>query len=219
MGTNGKEIPCETQFLIVEANKGSGLGGGDESSSYVVFLPILEGDFRAVFQGNEANELEICLESGDPTVDQFERSHLVFMPDMLNWFGWCTWDAFYRKVLRGTPDLKAGVVTPKFVIIDDGWQSVGMDETSVEFNADSAANFANRLTHIKEKHKFQKDGKEGHRVDDPALSLGHVITDIKRNNSLKYVYVWHAITGYWGGFKPSVSGMEHYESKVAYPVS
>jgi len=107
MGTNGKEIPCETQFLIVEANKGSGLGGGDESSSYVVFLPILEGDFRAVFQGNEANELEICLESGkltqlarfelklfvrfslrfiwfvygqgDPTVDQFERSHLVFV--------------------------------------------------------------------------------------------------------------------------------------------
>ncbi|OAP00437.1 hypothetical protein AXX17_AT4G01620 [Arabidopsis thaliana] len=168
MGTNGKEIPCETQFLIVEANKGSGLGGGDESSSYVVFLPILEGDFRAVFQGNEANELEICLESG-------------------------------------LESLKAGVVTPKFVIIDDGWQSVGMDETSVEFNADSAANFANRLTHIKEKHKFQKDGKEGHRVDDPALSLGHVITDIKRNNSLKYVYVWHAITGYWGGFKPSVS--------------
>jgi len=79
--------------------------------------------------------------------------------------------------------------------------------------------FANRLTHIKENHKFQKDGKEGHRVDDPSLSLGHVITDIKSNNSLKYVYVWHAITGYWGGVKPGVSGMEHYESKVAYPVS
>lgn len=66
MGTNGKEIPCETQFLIVEANQGSDLGGEDQSaSSYVVFLPILEGDFRAVLQGNEANELEICLESGN----------------------------------------------------------------------------------------------------------------------------------------------------------
>lgn len=29
MGTNGKEIPCETQFLIVEANQGSDLGGTD----------------------------------------------------------------------------------------------------------------------------------------------------------------------------------------------
>lgn len=64
MGTNGNDIPCETQFLIVEANKGTDLGGGDQVSSYVVFLPILEGDFRAVLQGNDANELEICLESG-----------------------------------------------------------------------------------------------------------------------------------------------------------
>lgn len=35
--------------------------------------------------------------------------------------------------------LEAGGIPPKFVIIDDGWQSVGMDETGVEFNADNAA--------------------------------------------------------------------------------
>lgn len=63
MGTNGKEIPFETQFLIVEANQGSNLEG-DQPASYVVFLPILEGDFRAVLQGNQSNELEICFESG-----------------------------------------------------------------------------------------------------------------------------------------------------------
>ncbi|KAG5387707.1 hypothetical protein IGI04_029248 [Brassica rapa subsp. trilocularis] len=219
MGTHGKEIPFETQFLIVEANGGSDLEG-DQPASYVVFLPILEGDFRAVLQGNQSNELEICLESGDPTVDQFKGDHLVFvaagsdpfdvitkaikaveqhlqtfshrerkkMPDMLNWFGWCTWDAFYTNVTAS--DVKKGLQS-----------------------------FANRLTHIKENYKFQKDGREGHRVEDPALSLRHVITDIKSNNSLKYVYVWHALTGYWGGVKPGVSGMEHYESKVSYPVS
>jgi raffinose synthase len=31
---------------------------------YTVFLPMLEGSFRAVLQGNEDDELEICLESG-----------------------------------------------------------------------------------------------------------------------------------------------------------
>lgn len=31
--------------------------------------------------------------------------------------------------------------------------------------------------------------------------------------------MWHAITGYWGGVRPGVSEMEHYESKLAYPVS
>lgn len=78
MGTHGKEIPFETQFLIVEANGGSDLEG-HQPASYVVFLPILEGDFRAVLQGNQSNELEICLESGDPTVDQFKGDHLVFV--------------------------------------------------------------------------------------------------------------------------------------------
>lgn len=35
----------------------------------------------------------------------------------------------------------------------------------------------------------------------------------------RYVYVWHALTGYWGGVKPGAAEMEHYESKMAYPVS
>lgn len=66
MGTCGQDIPFETQFLIVEARDGShfDIENEDESAAYVVFLPILEGDFRAVLQGNERNELEICLESG-----------------------------------------------------------------------------------------------------------------------------------------------------------
>jgi raffinose synthase len=69
MGNCGQDIPFETQFLIVEAHDCSNIdaeskGGMDQSALYTVFLPILEGDFRAVLQGNEQNELEICLESG-----------------------------------------------------------------------------------------------------------------------------------------------------------
>ncbi|MFQ6650385.1 hypothetical protein Gotur_022121 [Gossypium turneri] len=283
MGACGQDIPFETQFLIVEARDGS--GNGDDSAVYVVFLPILEGDFRAVLQGNARNELEICLESGDPAVDEFEGNHLVFvaagsdpfdvitnavksvekhlqtfshrerkkvshsvaearivlflflihgiiiafilvvqMPDMLNWFGWCTWDAFYTNVTseslkEGLESLEKGGIHPKFLIIDDGWQSVAMDSHGTEFRADNAANFANRLTNIKENHKFQKDGKEGHRVEDPALGLRHIVTEIKQKHALKYAYVWHAITGYWGGVRPDVTEMEHYESKVVYPIS
>lgn len=35
----------------------------------------------------------------------------------------------------------------------------------------------------------------------------------------RYVYVWHAITGYWGGVSAGVKEMEQYESKIAYPVA
>ncbi|EXB51057.1 hypothetical protein L484_023760 [Morus notabilis] len=255
MGNCGRDIPFETQFLIVEVNDGSHIDD-DQSALYTVFLPILEGDFRAVLQGNERDELEICLESGDPAVDEFIGSHLVFvgvgsdpfdvvtnavktvekhlqtfchrekkkMPDMLNWFGWCTWDAFYTEVTsegvkQGLESLDKGGTPPKFVIIDDGWQSVEMDSNGTAYNADNTANFANRLTNIKENHKFQKEGKKGHRVEDPALGLRHIVSDIREKHALKYIYVWHAITGYWGGVRPGVTEMEHYESKMAYPIS
>ncbi|KAH6778655.1 seed imbibition 1 [Perilla frutescens var. frutescens] len=258
MGSSGQEIPFETQFLIVEGRDGSHFGEDEkeQSSLYVVFLPILEGDFRAVLQGNANNELEICLESGDPDVQDFDGSRMVFvgagsdpfdvitnavktveghlqtfchrerkkMPDMLNWFGWCTWDAFYTNVTaqgvkQGLESLEQGGIPPKFVIIDDGWQSVGMDPSGDTKEGDNCANFANRLTNIKENHKFQKDGKEGGRVEDPAMGIRHIVSEIKDQNSVKYVYVWHALAGYWGGVRPGSAEMENYESKMSYPVS
>lgn len=255
MGNCGKDIPFETQFLIVEANPGSPVsdpsGDREDRATYVVFLPILEGDFRAVLQGNAQDELEICLESGCPDVEGFDGNQLVYvaagsdpfdvitaavksveghlqtfchrerkkMPDMLNWFGWCTWDAFYTNVTaegvkQGLQSLEKGSIPPKFVIIDDGWQSVAMDPNGIPCEDDNCANFANRLTHIKENYKFQKDGKEGHRVED---GFRHIISEIKEEHALKYIYVWHAITGYWGGVRPGVAEMEHYESKLTYP--
>ncbi|KAL5972343.1 flavodoxin-like fold protein [Asimina triloba] len=262
MGSSGKDIPFETQFLIIEGNDGSHIGDGSEDGSapalYVVLLPILEGAFRAVLQGNANNEIEICLESVrikwvDEEFDdgslprivedsgllmgtqnlllwpgkKFFFEHATFshrekkkMPDMLNWFGWCTWDAFYTDVTaegvrRGLQCLQQGGIHPKFVIIDDGWQSVGMDDTGIASKMQDAA----KLTNIKENHKFQKNGKEGHREEDLTLGLKHIVSEIKEKHDLKYVYVWHAITGYWGGVRPGVTGMEHYESKMTYPVS
>lgn len=251
MGSAGRDIPSETQFLLVEVS-----GGGEQPAVvYTVFLPVLEGSFRAVLQGNADDELEICLESGDPDVESFQGSHLVFvgagsdpfevitssvkaverhlqtfshrekkkMPDILNWFGWCTWDAFYTNVTaqgvkQGLQSLEKGGVSPRFVIIDDGWQSVAMDPVGIACLSDNSANFANRLTHIRENHKFQKNGREGHREDDPAKGLAHVVNEIKGKHQLKYVYVWHAITGYWGGVRPGAAGMEHYGSKMQRPV-
>jgi raffinose synthase len=67
MGSNGRDIPFETQFLLMEGRETFGLGDGEshESVVYTVFLPVLEGAFRAVLQGNSSDELEICPESGN----------------------------------------------------------------------------------------------------------------------------------------------------------
>jgi raffinose synthase len=50
-------------------------------------------------------------------------------PPTTDVFGWCTWDAFYHQVTpagieEGVGSLRDGGTPPRFVIIDDGWQSV-----------------------------------------------------------------------------------------------
>jgi len=64
MGTCGRDVPLETQFILIES-KESEVDGENSPTIYTVFLPLLEGPFRAVLQGNDKNEIEICLESGE----------------------------------------------------------------------------------------------------------------------------------------------------------
>ena len=60
VGNSGSDIHVETQMLLLEVGKGQ----DSDETSYVVFLPILDGEFRSSLQGNSSNELEFCVESG-----------------------------------------------------------------------------------------------------------------------------------------------------------
>ncbi|XP_004965440.1 probable galactinol--sucrose galactosyltransferase 1 isoform X2 [Setaria italica] len=42
-------------------------------------LPVLDGDFRVSLQGSPENELQLCLESGDPEVQTMEAADAVFI--------------------------------------------------------------------------------------------------------------------------------------------
>ncbi|KAK6941693.1 Glycosyl hydrolases 36 [Dillenia turbinata] len=91
----------------------------------------------------------------------FKQRHEKKLPPIVDYFGWCTWDAFYQEVTQegveaGLESLKAIGCPPKFVIIDDGWQSVGGDPNEQKPLM--------RLTGIKENSKFQKK-------DDPTTAL------------------------------------------------
>lgn len=258
MGDQGRDIPLETQFLLVETKEGSQLESsidGDEENGivYTVFLPLIEGPFKACLQGNERDELELCLETGDTETVGSSFTHSVYisagndpygtiyeaikavklhlgtfrlrhekkMPGVVDYFGWCTWDAFYQEVTQegveaGLESLEAGGTPPKFVIIDDGWQSVGSDEhqkqqkQEQEKEQELGQPQLLRLTGIKENEKFQKK-------EDPSVGIKNIVNIAKEKHGLKYVYVWHAITGYWGGVRPGVKEMEEYESAMQYP--
>ncbi|KAK4481959.1 hypothetical protein RD792_012872, partial [Penstemon davidsonii] len=258
MGDQGRDIPLETQFLLIETKNGSQLESdldGDEENKivYTVFLPLIEGPFKACLQGNGRDELELCLESGDKDTLQSSFTHSVYvsagtdpfrtiyeaikavklhlgtfrlrhekkLPGIVDYFGWCTWDAFYQEVTQegveaGLKSLEAGGTPSKFVIIDDGWQSVGSDDKQLkqeekeEEKKELGAPQLLRLTGIKENEKFQKK-------EEPSVGIKNIVNIAKEKYGLKYVYVWHAITGYWGGVRPGVKEMEGYHSAMQYP--
>ncbi|XP_054814635.1 probable galactinol--sucrose galactosyltransferase 2 [Prosopis cineraria] len=251
MGTCGRDIPLETQFMLIESKNDGGADLENSQTIYTVLLPLLEGPFRAVLQGNDKNEIEICLESGDNAVETNQGLHLVYMhagtnpfevinqavkalekhmktflhrekkrlPSFLDWFGWCTWDAFYTDVTaegvkEGLKSLSEGGTPPRFLIIDDGWQQIESKPRDADCVVQEGAQFASRLTGIKENTKFQKNGQN----NEQSSGLKHVVDEAKQHHNVKYVYVWHALVGYWGGVKPAASGMEHYDTALAYPV-
>ncbi|KAL8492825.1 hypothetical protein ACS0TY_024138 [Phlomoides rotata] len=191
----------------------------------------------------ERDELQLCLDSGDADAVASAFTHTVYvasgtdpfktvfeamravkshlgtfklrsekkLPGIVDYFGWCTWDAFYQEVTQegveaGLESLKSGGTPPKFAIIDDGWQSVAADdEQQQQEKQEMGAPRLLRLTGIKENSKFQNE--------ENSIGIKNIVSIAKEMHGLKYVYVWHAITGYWGGVKPG----EGYESAVQYP--
>ncbi|KAJ9181101.1 hypothetical protein P3X46_009267 [Hevea brasiliensis] len=118
-------------------------------------------------------------------------------------------------VEEGLKSLSEGGSPLRFLIIDDGWQQIenkSIEDTNIIMQ--EGAQFASRLTGIKEKAKFQKNGEK----NEEARGLKHVVEDAKQHHSVKSVYVWHALAGYWGGVKPASAGMEDYDAALAYPV-
>lgn len=74
VGKSAREIPLETQMLLLEAEEESSLDLVDVETNelesargnkfYVLVLPVLDGAFRTTLQGTKANELQFCYESG-----------------------------------------------------------------------------------------------------------------------------------------------------------
>ncbi|XP_042039687.1 probable galactinol--sucrose galactosyltransferase 2 [Salvia splendens] len=256
VGSSGKDIPAETQMLLLEAREEPNFAEPDGNTAYVLFLPILDGEFRSSLQGNIANELEVCVETGDSAGDSAKngpgssRAVLVNygsnpfelikesmkilqkysgtfalretkqLPGMLDWFGWCTWDAFYQDVNpQGIRDvlksLSEGGTPARFLIIDDGWQ-----DTANEFQKEGeplreGTQFGARLMSIRENEKFRK--ASNYDSSGKPHSLKDFVSDIKETFGLKYVYVWHALMGYWGGLHPNCPGTQKYNPTVKFP--
>lgn len=114
------------------------------------------------------------------------------IPEMFQYLGWCSWDAFYRDVTEDKIRLKADElfekkVPVKWMLIDDGWLSV-QDELLCDFAPD--------------KKKFPDGFKK-------------MIKEIKEKGDIRWFGVWHAFGGYWGGIAPG-SELDFKENPYLY---
>ncbi|CAN0051699.1 unnamed protein product, partial [Heterosigma akashiwo] len=111
-------------------------------------------------------------------------------PAFLDGFGWCTWDSFYTQVCpagvrRGLQSLRAAGFAPRWLVLDDGWQSTSNP------HAKNEEQWMDKLTDLRANAKF--------RDPETGTDLGDLVREVKRDFGVKEFLVWHALAGYWAG--------------------
>lgn len=202
VGTRLRDVPPETQFLLGELSAGGWLlyvplidepwrfslrGHPDGRLELVaetgdphlgghgglaLFVALGEDPFALLAEGARSVAQKLgprCRLRQDKPLPQFSDA-----------FGWCTWDAFYQDVSAsavhaGLLSFQQAGVLPRFVILDDGWQSVQPQPTGEQ-----------RLTSFNANAKFAHD-------------LAPLIRAARRDFGVETFLVWHTLNGYWGG--------------------
>ncbi len=199
-----KNIPSRTQNLLAKQGK-----------EYVLYLPMptreavteivgcedglklscslyregatgISGRFLAVRRGENPY---VCNEELYRTAmpEPFPLRKERMLPERLQYFGFCSWDAFYTEVTAQGIEEKLrefrdkGIVVP-WVLIDDGWMQTR----------------GRKLCSFREdRNKFP----EGLKV---------FVERIKSKYAVRWVGVWHSLQGYWHGIEPE---SELYEAQ------
>lgn len=191
-------LPSRTQQLLIER----------ETGSFFQIIPLCEENGKADLQGTTAGNLQLVVfnntggfsrmntsvamlgihenpfELAEHTLTSARRKLGVAnkderqYPDIFEYIGWCTWDAFYQQVseegiVQKCNEFKNMNLPVRWVIIDDGWQDI-KDGKLVSFKADAG--------------KF------------PG-GLASVVDKLKELD-INSVGVWHTFVGYWGGIHP-----------------
>ncbi|WRX18705.1 Glycosyl hydrolases 36 - like 6 [Theobroma cacao] len=237
VGSSGREVQYETQMMvldksdlgrpyvillpIIEGSFSSSLQSGIDDN---VDICVESGSTK--FRGSSFRSCLYMHVGEDPynLVKEVMKVARVLLgtfrllqekspPGIVDKFGWCTWDAFYRSVhpkgvWDGVKALDEDGCPSGMLIIDDGWQSICLDDDPIDNEGiDRAANGEEkpyRLVKFQENYRF----KDFESTKTPSnKGMGAFVKELKEEfKTVKDVYVWQALCGYWGGIRPKFSG-------------
>lgn len=188
VGKNGADIQMETQWILldvpeigsyalilplIEGSFRSALHPGTnghiticaESGSTRVTTSSFNAIAYVHVSDNPYNLMKEAFTALRVHLNTFRLLEEKVVPPIINKFGWCTWDAFYLTVdplgvWHGVKDFKEGGVSPRFIIIDDGWQSINLDGENPNEDAKNlvlgGTQMTARLYQFEECEKFRK---------------------------------------------------------------
>ncbi len=149
-------------------------GAGNRNRLFDLSLVIAAG--KDPYQCCERAAEEALLYLGRESMMRKRRNY----PEMFEYFGWCSWDAFYhqvshRGILEKMQEFQEKAVPVKWALIDDGWLSADYEEKT--------------LTGLDARESQFSEG------------LGGCVRELKEKYGIDKVGVWHAVMGYWNGVK------------------
>ena len=193
-----EDIPQRTQALFLEGEKSYGFFlpmVGNKTKTYITrgTKTTLSLEMTAYTGGiNQVDDLCFVLSEGN---DLYKSIEEVFAkacslknipmrkdrkyPEIFEYFGWCSWDAFYtniseEKVLQKVKELKEKNIPVRWILMDDGWLNI-KDQCLTSFKPDP--------------DKFPNEFKILNKT-------------IKDETKITWIGVWHALGGYWNGIHP-----------------
>ncbi|KAB5569533.1 hypothetical protein DKX38_003326 [Salix brachista] len=188
MGSSGSDLQMETQWVlfnvpeiksyviiipVIDGSFRSALHPGTdghfmicaESGSTKVTASSFDAIAYVHVSENPYNIMKEAYSALRVHLNTFKLLEEKTAPSLVDKFGWCTWDAFYLTVepagvWHGVNDFVEGGVTPRFLIIDDGWQSINTDDGNPNEDAKNlvlgGTQMTARLHRLDDCEKFRK---------------------------------------------------------------
>lgn len=211
-----EEIPDRTQSLILK---------NEDNIQYI--LPLVGEKFKTYITGGHNtevhlkmtgfveginkldDELSFIITTGQTVTEAIKEAFKIGArlkeiplrkerkyPEVFDYIGWCSWDAFYtdineQRVREKVNELREKEIPVGWILMDDGWLSVDKQCLSA-FEPD--------------KEKFPHGFKE-------------MIREIKDTTSVKWVGVWHALAGYWGGIAMDSALSNKYKNNLYHTLN
>ncbi|KAI3900370.1 hypothetical protein MKW92_003010 [Papaver armeniacum] len=242
VGNNGSELQMESQWVlldvpelksyvlimpIIEGKFRSALHPGvdghvmicAESGSTRVRTSSFDKIAYIHISDNPYNLMKEAYSAVRVHMNTFKLLEEKLVPSLVDKFGWCTWDAFYLTVeptgiWHGVREFADGGISPRFLIIDDGWQSISLDDENPLEDAKNlvlgGTQMTARLYRFQECEKFRKY-KRG-----TMLGLGAPSFDPKKPKLLiaKAIEVEHAEKALDKAIKSGVADFSELVSTV-----